>query len=233
MSRALGWTLLVLTACQGVIGGRAVVDEEEERRMRMPRSARRLSAAQLRAALRGATGFDYVGTARVVDPASPQGSVVRDDASLLEVYGSSLGEPDYDYTVRQALEATVTFSKLAEDGVRFTCGEVAAAEVAGGGHPSGQAHLLFGAEPGHRLPGDEDAIRSNLRRLALRWWGREMDPDSDELAALIELFRIGFDNAELSEPTDEEEPDPEVARATSAWRTVCIAMLQDPQFLTY
>lgn len=233
MRLAIGMTL-TLMACQGVIGDSAVVDEEQERRMRVPRSARRLSAAQLRAALRGATGFDYVGTARVVDPASPQGSIVRDDASLLQVYGSSLGEPDYDYTVRQALEATVTFSKLAEDGIRFTCAQVANVEVAGGEHPAGTAHLLLAAEAGHRLPGDEGAIRANVQRLALRWWGRDVGADSEEVSELVELFRVGFDAAALPEPVEgEEEPDPDTLRAVSAWRTVCIGMLQDPQFLTY
>jgi hypothetical protein len=227
--------LLSLMACQGVIGTSADdVDEEEAHRAREPRSARRLSAPQLRAALVGATGFDYLGTARVADPAAPQGSIIRDDAPLLDVYGASLGEPDYDYTVRPALEATVTFSKLAEDAIRSTCGQVADAEVIEGEHPTGRSHLLLAADVSDRLPADESAIRANVARLALRWWGQDLDADAAEVSALVELFRVGFEAAPLPEPTEDEvPPDADALRIASAWRTVCTGMLQDPQFLTY
>ena len=235
---SIGVAILALAGCQGTIGGRTDIDNEEVARSRQPREARRLSATQLRSALVGATGFDYVGTASVPDPLAPRGTSVRDDAPLLEVYEASLGEPDFNYTVRQSIEASLTFSKLAEDGIRFACGELARAEVVGGEAAGEQPLLLVAADASAQLPADEAAIRQNIAALALRWWGQELDPSSEEVTDLLELFAAGHGDA-LPEPPPDGTDDPvdpiapAVQRAATAWRTVCIGMLQDPRFLTY
>lgn len=199
-----------------------------------PRHGRRLSAPQLQQALIGATGFDYVGTARVIDPSAPQGYEERDDAQLLNVYGASLGNPDYDLTTQAALDASITFSKLAEDGVRYVCRQMTDAEVARGAHPSGTPHLLLVAGPELSLPADEDIIRANIAQLALRYWGHEQDESAEDTSALLAVFQAGHD-ADLPE-VDPETPDapPEpIARNAGGWRAVCIAMLSDARFLTY
>lgn len=229
--------LLVLSmcvACDGLIGDVPTTDIDPE--ASGPRHARRLSAPQLRQALVAATGFDYVGTARVADPSSPQGSIVRDDAPLLDAYGASLGNPDYNYTTQAALDASITFSKLAEDGVRYACRQVAEAEVVLGAHPSGRDHLLLDVAPVVSLPTDEAAIRQNIAALALHYWGHEQDADDEETSALVELFRAGYDagTPAVDPEMPEEDPvDPVASRNAGGWRAVCIAMLSDARFLTY
>ena len=222
-------------ACDGRIG-EVPVSEEDNPEASGPRHVRRLSAPQLRSAIVTATGFDYVGTARVSDPSSPQGSIVRDDAPLLAVYGASLGNPDYNYTTQASLDASITFSKLAEDGVRYACGQVAEAEVVVGAHPSGVPHLLLEVDSLVSLPADEPAIRANISKLALRYWGHVQEGSDEETSALLDVFRAGYDAGTPAvdpEMPDEPTPDPVASRNAGGWRAVCIAMLSDARFLTY
>ena len=227
---------LLSVACVGEFGGPAGprgpgMTPDPEMPTTGSRTARRLSAPQLRTALIGATGFEYVGRARVVDPSAPQGTVVRDDAPLFQVYGATLGNPDYNYVTQAALEPSITFAKLAEDGVRYACGQAAETEVAQGAHPSGRPHLLFEAEGTESLPAGEAAIRANIAHLALRFWGHRQSASDDETAALLPLYEAGFTSwmpPETDPPADESR-----ARAAAGCRAVCIGMLSDPRFLTY
>lgn len=235
--RALMVFMLVgVVACDGLIGDVPMTGDDDPEASGA-RHARRVSAPQLRQAIVTATGFDYVGSARVADPSSPQGSVVRDDAPLLEVYGASLGNPDYNYTTQASLDASITFSKLAEDGVRYACRQVAEAEVVLGAHPSGRAHLLLDVDRVVSLPADETSVRGNIAELALHYWGHVQEPSDEDTSALLDVFRAGYDAGtpavDPEMPEDELPPDPVLARNAGGWRAVCIAMLSDPRFLTY
>jgi len=233
---------LVAPACTGRIGGdgddlaagTGLGPADPDPASRRPRAARRLSAPQLQAALVAATGFDYRGTARVVDPASPQGSEVVDDAKLLEVYGGSLGNPDYNYTTQHDLSPSVTFSKLTGDAVRYSCGLAADAEVLQPeeGRPG---HLLLEADRDDRWPEGASAVRANIVVLALRWWGHEQEPDAPDTDALVDVFRVAQGAAVDANDAGggSASDDPEHHQVAAAWRAVCIAMLQDPRFLTY
>lgn len=225
--RALLLLCVMGLACDGQIGDLPPPIEESPEATG-PRHGRRLSAPQLQQALIGATGFDYVGTARVIDPSAPQGYEERDDARLLEVYGASLGNPDYDLTTQAALDASITFSKLAEDGVRFVCRQVSDAEVIVGAHPSGTPHLLLAAGPELSLPADEGIVRANIAQLALRYWGHDQEEDAEDTGALLAVFQAGYDAAAV-----EPEQAQSLARNAGGWRAVCIAMLSDARFLTY
>ena len=211
----LGWA----GACTGQIGDGALdppppddIHIDEGPAATGPRRARRLSAEQLRASLMRATGFDYLGSARVRDATTPQGSIVRDNVPLLEVYRGSLGAPDYNYVTQPALEPSMTFAKLAGDGVRAVCRLVSDAELGDEGHPSGEAHLLLvpGAESQN-----EEAIRANLVLLSLRYWGQIHAENDATIDALFALHQTAG------------------ADAAAPWRAVCIGMLSDARFLTY
>jgi hypothetical protein len=238
-ARVLACLSIGLLACTGSIGEPGTTgtdptdptntDPEIPFEETGPRPARRTSAAQLRAALVGATGFDYIGRERVTDPSAPQGSEVRDDAPLLVVYAPSLGEADYNYVVQAALDPSITFSKIVEDGVRFACERVATEEVENGAHPSGQAHLLFEAD-GTETPSDEGPLTANISKLALYYWGHQQSVDDPETRALLPLYQAGWESWEATEDASADEAR---ARAALGWRTVCIAMLSDPRFLTY
>lgn len=234
---------LVAAACTGRIGGdgdapadgAGLGPADPDPASRRPRAARRLSAPQLQAAIVAATGFDYLGRARVVDPASPQGSEVVDDAKLLEVYGESLGNPDYNYTTQHDLSPSVTFSKLTGDAVRYSCGRAADAEVLQADAPGRPAHLLIEAGPDDRWPEGGPAVRANIVVLALRWWGHEQSLDAPDTDALVDVFRIAQGAAADASGAGggSASADPEHVQVAAAWRAVCIAMLQDPRFLTY
>lgn len=213
--------LVTLLACTGQIGDPNPLEPVEpipdDPRAIGPRHARRLSAAQLRASLITTTGFDYEGEARVRDPNSPQGSVVVDDAPLLDVFSASLGAPDYNYVTQPDRGPNVTFAKLSGDGVRAVCRLVSDAEVGedAPGHPSGEPHLAL--VPSAETSRSEEVVRANLAQLTLRYWGEPHDPSDATIDALLTLF----------------DSVPHDLGLHAAWRTVCIGMLSDPRFLTY
>ncbi|MDX2012070.1 MAG: hypothetical protein SFW67_17890 [Myxococcaceae bacterium] len=140
------------------------------------RAPRRLSAAQLHAAIEGATGEVWRGPATIVDPLSYTGTRDAPDADLLKLYAAGLGAPDFNYTVQESLEPTITFAKYAEDAVRATC--TAAARKT----PSTLV----------KVSGDDEAARrANATALVLRFWGDVIEPSSDEVNGLLELHGQG------------------------------------------
>jgi hypothetical protein len=179
------------------------------------RPLRRLSGDQVRAALTELTGFVYIGSMLVDDPDAPTGESVRDDVDMLDHYGLTLGRPDYDYVVHENLEPGISFSKMTEDAARFTCGEAAEAEVMLQMPPAGVPRLLVDASPTDVLPAREAAIRKNLATLVMRFWGDAVTTDSDEVNALLEVFKAGA--------TGPQE----------GWRLVCVALATHPRFYTY
>jgi hypothetical protein len=193
------------------------------------RLLRRMSADQVRSTFKVLTGFANTGPAWVKDPNSPLGYRFKDDADLLEIAGPALGQPDYDLTVSENLEPGVSFSKFVEDAARQVCAKAARAEFASNGSGA-EKHLLVTARPTDVLPTNEAAIRSNIVTLASRFWGVRLAPDSEEVNALLEVFRV----ASQTQATAEDAGPPRPAGgAVDGWRNVCIALSLDPQFYVY
>jgi hypothetical protein len=179
------------------------------------RAPRRLNVDQLRAALLVATGFTWVASRRVSDPESPTGFTNLPDADMLDALASTLGRADYATTTTESVDPAVTFSKLAGDAARASCRASVRADASS---PAIESHrILRFVTPKDTAQTNAAAVRANLAYLALRFWGRTVDPKSSDLEALVLLF----DRAARAAGTEE------------GWRAVCIAMATDPQFLTY
>lgn len=193
---------------------------------RIGRAGRRLNVDQLRASLLAATGFTWVASRRVSDPDSPAGSTQLPDADMLEALAATLGRPDYVTSTNASVDPAVTFAKLANDASRMACRASLESDLA---HP-GTRRLLVFAAPNDSLASNPGAIKKNLSHLALRFWGRTVKPDDPQLAPLVTLF----ERASTAKPsTDANGAARGAATAVDGWRAVCIALVNDPQFLTY
>ncbi|HWL88029.1 MAG TPA: hypothetical protein VNO21_19635 [Polyangiaceae bacterium] len=179
------------------------------------RAARRLSVDQLRASLLAATGHTWVASRRVSDPDSPSGVTQIPDADMLEALAATLGRPDYVTSTNESIDPAVTFAKLANDAARSACRTSVNADLAAGNQ---EKHILRYVTARDTLASNPTAIHRNFSYLALRFWGRQIQPESTELDALARLF------GKVSAPP---------GTTSEAWRAVCIAMATDPQFLTY
>jgi hypothetical protein len=192
------------------------------------RLVRRMSADQIRASLKALTGFSFTGKARVKDPNSPIGYSDIEQADLLDVVAPSLGRPDYDLTVKENLDPGASFSKFVEDAARDTCRRLAEAEVAQNMVLT-PPRLLVVAKPSDTLATAEAAIRRNIAILIHRFWGVRVQPEHDEVTALVELFR-----AAASAPAwVEREVAKPAGNTIDGWRVVCVALATDPQFFVY
>jgi hypothetical protein len=168
------------------------------------RAPRRLTVDQLRASLLAATGFTWVASRRVSDPESATGFTNLPDADMLDALAPTLGRADYATTTIESIDPAVTFTKLAGDAARSACRASVKADMS---LPEGERRIARYAD-----------VRRNLAYLALRFWGRALDPNDAQLEPLRTLFG-------KSSTAGGGESD--------GWRAVCIAMATDPQFLTY
>lgn len=190
------------------------------------RAPRRLSVDQLRAALLAATGFTWVASRRVSDPEAASGFTNLPDADMLEALASTLGRADYATTTNESTDPAVTFSKLAGDAARSACRASVRADLAA---PADERRILRFALPRDTTASNPVAIRKNLAYLALRFWGRTLDPNDPQVTALNVLF----DHASRASGTRTDAASGAGASTQDGWRAACIAMATDPQFLTY
>ena len=128
---------------------------------------------------------------------------------------ATLGVPDYFQTTHEDLEISPLFLKFLDDAARAVCSDLVPEDAA-----AAAADRIFfvHAEPEATLPADRSSIDENLRYLVLRYHGRRMEVEAPELGAWRDLF------ADARAATD----DPEVA-----WLTVCVALVNHPDFYTY
>ena len=199
---------------------------------RVGRAARRLNVEQLRASLEAATGFTWVASRRVFDPDSPSGFSQLPDADMLEALAATLGRPDYVTSTSESIEPAVTFAKLAGDAARSACRAAVMADVEGKAVDGvvSPPRILRHAAPRDTLASNAAAVKKNLAYMALRFWGRHVAPQSADLAPLVKLFERAS-----TAPASTDTTGVKRAAATPAdgWRAACIAMVTDPQFLTY
>jgi hypothetical protein len=190
------------------------------------RAPRRLDVDQLRAALLAATGFTWVASRRVSDPDSPSGFSQLPDADMLEAYSATLGRPDYVNATSESLEPAVTFAKLSGDAARVACRLAVRADLEGKTPPN---RILRHIGPNETAQ-NRAAVRTNLRYLVLRFWGRKVGDEDPSLEPLATLFERA---STASASTDQNGTKRPAATPADGWRAVCIAMATDPQFLTY
>jgi hypothetical protein len=201
------------------------------------RAPRRLSVDQLRSALLLATGYTWVARRTVFDPDSPSGTTKAPDADMLDALAATLGRADYVTTTKESLDPAVTFAKLASDAARSACrasvradfGDAKPADAPKLG-PSHEKMILHDVGKADTFRGNPDGVRKNVATMAMRFWGRKLDPRDPSLKPLVTLFERAS-----TAPAGRDASGATRALATPAdgWRAVCIAMVTDPQFLTY
>lgn len=191
------------------------------------RTPRRLSVDQVRTSLQTLLGQTYRGGAWVVDPQDPKGEVWREDADLLDAFAGALGRPDYNYTVSEALEAGMTFAKFVQDAARSTCRAAVEADIAAA---ASERHVLLTVDEDDTLATAEAAIRGDMATLALRFWGRQIAPESPEIDELIAVFTAAASAPEWVDDVGMTRP---AGTPADGWRAVCIALVADGQFYVY
>ena len=167
------------------------------------RPLRRLDIDQLDASMRRATG-----------------GIGWDDGSgnpQLTRFRTTLGVPDYVTSTTEDLEVSALFLKFLDDAARSTCDRLIEREE-DAATPAERTFLVH-AELASTLPDDAEAIDQNLAYLLLRFHGRRVDVDSEELTPWRQLFR---DARAMS-----------VDEPKTAWRTVCVALFDHPDFYLY
>ena len=92
---------------------------------------------------------------------------------------------------------------------------------------------IFVSDITHTWETDAEAIEDNLSRQILRFHGREVGPGSNEMESWSWLWQTVY--ARSTDVVDTGWADGEVnTDATqAAWRAVCAALIQHPDFYTY
>jgi hypothetical protein len=134
---------------------------------------------------------------------------------LFESNARTLGVPDYLMATSEDLEVSALFVKFVDDAARSVCTSLVSADA-----DAEAADRIFfvHAELTAELPADADAVDENLRYLLLRYHGRRVEDGAPDLAVWHDLY------ADARAATDDGE---------DAWRTVCVALIDHPDFYTY
>jgi hypothetical protein len=178
------------------------------------RVLRMLSVDQFHAALLAATGFTWEGNRRMPAPDAPVGYVDDPRADMIVALAPSLGKPDYAASSNESREPSITFAKLSGDAARSACRASVGWDV---GRPREERRILRFVERGDTLAANPRAVRANASYLALRFWSRAIAPNDAELGPILTVFDRA---SRAGSPED-------------GWRAVCIALVTDPQFMTY
>jgi hypothetical protein len=149
------------------------------------------------------------------------------NADMLEALAATLGRPDYLNTTAVANDPAVTFSKLASDAARVACRRSVADDL---DQPEASRRRLLREVTPATAASDVPAVRRNLSYLARRFWGRTLSADSAEITGLLTVFTRAATTAEERNGTTVTRP---AGTPADGWRTVCIALATDTQFLTY
>lgn len=169
------------------------------------RARHRMDIDQLDAALFAATGLRWeVGT-----------------TNQLTRFRATLGVPNYTTTTHEDLEPSPLFLKFVDDAARSVCTRLLDSETAS---TASDPIFLVHAELDDRLPADREAIDENLAMLLARFHSRSVEPGSEELDPWRSLW-----SASLALTRTESGEDD----AKAAWRTVCVALIDHPDFYLY
>ncbi len=172
------------------------------------RERRRMDIAQVDASLRrvtGGIGWD-IGTTN---------QFVRFD--------DTLGVPDYVSSTSEDRAVSLIFLKFLDDAARSVCRRVADRE--GGDAPVGTFSPVD-VDAESPAPADVDAA---LASLLLNFHGRRVAPTSPALAP----WRTLYTRASAEVAASVADPDRPDLQPRRAWETVCVALVDHPDFFTY
>lgn len=143
------------------------------------------------------------------------------DDSAFGPLDRTLGRPDYYFVTEEPAQPTALYLKFMDDMARHVCSEMVLAD---GEAASPEDRILAPHVPMDSPATDED-IRTNLRYLALRFWGQWVHEDDDETLADLEALYHGASQLDPS-----EEP---IKQMADGWRAVCVALMTSPAFHLY
>ncbi|MEQ1500855.1 MAG: hypothetical protein ABMB14_01425 [Myxococcota bacterium] len=139
----------------------------------------------------------------------------EDGEPVLDDLAATLGKPDFSQSTREDLTPNLLFQKFLDDAATYTCTALIDREAAGAADPV----FLVHANLRDTLQSNPDAVNANLAYLVLRYHGRAVAADADEL----EPWRFLFESVLLV--TDDD--------TAAAWRAVCVGLITHPDFYTY
>ena len=134
---------------------------------------------------------------------------------MFETLALSLGKPDFKDQTSEDLEPGALFQKFLGDAARSVCNELMEKEV-----EASQSNRIFlvHVDENQTYADAPGSVEDNLVYLLLRFHGNELPNESPALTSWIWLF----ESATLV------SQDPLVA-----WNTVCIGLIQHPDFYSY
>ncbi len=181
------------------------------------RSVRRFSVDQLAASLPVIAGNDENGKPITWTVTGNNGKSLA--ALGPDALARTLGQPDYYQTTHENLEPSSLYVKLMDDMARDVCGKMVVADQK---RPAGTPRVLT-RDASLTDTSDSEAVRRNVRTLALRFWGQSL-PEKDTAATdgLVRVFDAGVASATNA-----------ASKAAEGWRAVCVAMLTSPEFHLY
>jgi hypothetical protein len=136
-------------------------------------------------------------------------------------FRSTLGVPNFSTTTHEDLEVSPLFLKFVDDAARSVCTRLLDRETADG---ATDRVFLVHADIDARLPADQEAIDQNLAMLLARFHSRVVEPGSEELDPWRSLWSSSL--ALTRDDMGNEDGE-------AAWRTVCVALIDHPDFYTY
>jgi hypothetical protein len=131
------------------------------------------------------------------------------------VLATTLGKPDFVELTQEDLEPSALFQKFLDDAARSVCFELVEQELL---KAADERVLLKHVGPEDTLAEMPEAVLQNLQYLLLRYHGRNLSPDSQQL----EHWRWLYETAEAVS-----------GAPLMAWRTVCVGLIVHPHFYTY
>jgi hypothetical protein len=133
----------------------------------------------------------------------------------LDALESTLGKPDYINTTTEDLETSAMFQKFLDDASRNVCTRLMDREVRAA---PGDRVFLVHARPTDTWAAEQARIEQNIVELLLRFHGRS----AASLGAEVSRWQWLYQSAEHI------SGDP-----MQAWNTVCVGLINHPDFYTY
>ena len=168
------------------------------------RPRRRMNVDQLSASIEVATGERW----RELDETGAQ-------VELFERLSGSLGKPDFLDSTAEDLSPGLLYQKFLSDAANATCYDMLRAEA----ERDPDDRLLVVDSDLFGLPQDDpEGTTADLQRALLRFHGRSLDADAEEL----ELWRWLL-----------HEATAQTGEASRGWRSVCVALITHPDFSSF
>jgi hypothetical protein len=137
------------------------------------------------------------------------------EVDLFEELALTLGKPDYLTVTTEILDPSAMFQKFLDDAARAVCTELMTVE---GNRAPADRVFFVEADATDSYEVAPDRVVANLRRLLLRFHGRQLAHDAPELERWIWLMRS-------AEHVTKDQGE--------VWRTVCVGLMTHPDFYTY